>query len=236
MKFLFVPGINNTAATFDGVARAMPARHDTIAVNCAALPDVDAIARDLLARAPDQFVVAGHSFGGYVALAMLAAGPDRVTGIVLMNSNDSADPETVAEGRLDKARKADEGGYAELAEAASARAYHPDNSGRADLMAERHAALSGYGAERFAAHMRASAARPDRSVLLKNCGKPILVVSGDADVVIPTARQVEMAKRLRAEQRTIAIAGHMLPAEQPDALAATLTAWADARFPTHEGA
>lgn len=235
MDFLFVPGINNTAATFDGVSRAIPPRYAVLATDCAALPDVGAIAAAILKDAPAQFVVAGHSFGGYVALAILAAAPDRVKGIVLINSNDWSDTNTVAASRLEKAKQADVGNYPKLAEAASARAYHPDNAGRADLMAERAAALTGYGPQRYAAHMRASATRPDRSELLANCGKPILVVSGEGDVVISTARQIDMAQRFGAVQVTIPQSGHMLPAEQPDALAAALSSWADAQFPANEG-
>lgn len=227
MTFLMIPGINNTAQTFAPVIDAMPSGHDCVAVDCPALTDVDAIAEALLKDAPARFTLVGHSFGGYVALAILALAPERVDGVVLVNSNDWADGAALAERRETNATRAEAGEYAALADAASARAYHPDNTGRADLLAERAAALQGYGAERYAAHQRASAARPDRGELLKSSGKPILIVTADHDVVIPTERQTEMAKRVGADQVIIATAGHMLPAEQPKALAAALTAWAD---------
>ncbi|MCK0150865.1 alpha/beta hydrolase [Marivita sp. S6314] len=236
MHFLLLPGINNTAATFDGTRRHMPSAHAAKAVDLPALPDVDQIAQAVLADAPERFVVVGHSFGGYVALAILAAAPERVNGVVLVNSNDWSDSATAAAGREDKAQQAEAGAYADLADKASARAYHPDNAGRPDLMAERAAALTGYGAARFAAHQRASAARPDRGALLASCGKPVLIVTGDHDVVIPTERQTQMAERLGAAQVIVAQAGHMLPAEQPQSLATALTDWAAAQFPVSEGA
>ncbi len=230
MDFLLVPGINNTAATFDGVRHALPARHHALACDCPPLNTVEDIAQSLLADAPETFVVVGHSFGGYVALAILAAAPERVKGLVLVNSNDWADSETVAAGRAEKALQAEAGDYAKLADAASARAYHPDNAGREDLLAERAAGLEGYGAERYAAHMRASAARPDRGQMLKDSGVPVLVISGDHDVVIPTSRQTDMAVRLGAPQVIIPQSGHMLPAEQAGPLADALTQWADIHF------
>ncbi|TNF21441.1 MAG: alpha/beta hydrolase [Rhodobacteraceae bacterium] len=235
MDILAVPGINNTARTFDGFRQTMPAQHRVTAVDCPALDTVEAIAEALLAEAPERFVVLGHSFGGYVALAMLAAAPERIAGVVLVNSNDWDDSETVAAGRLEKAKRAEAGEYAELAAAASARAYHPDNAGRADLMEERAAGLTGYGAERYAAHMRASATRPDRGALLKAAEAPVLVVSADHDVVIPTEKQTAMAQRIGADQAILPGAGHMLPAEQPEALARAVADWLDTAFPENKG-
>lgn len=226
MNILMIPGINNTAATFAPVIAEMPAQHECLSFDCPALACVDDVARALLAKAPAEFVAVGHSFGGYVALAMLELAPQRVQAVALVNSNDWADTEVLAAKREENAQKAEAGHYAALADAASARAYHPDNHGRADLLAERAAGLKNYGAERYAAHQRASAGRPDRSAVLKDSGKPVLIVTADHDVVIPTARQTQMAEHLGAKQMIVETAGHMLPAEQPGALADTLAAWA----------
>ncbi len=227
MDFLMIPGINNTSATFAPVIEAMPERHNCLSLDCPALDTVEDVAQALLADAPDRFVAVGHSFGGYVALAMLQLAPDRVQAVALVNSNDWADTGALAARREENAQKAEAGQFAALAEAASARAYHPDNHGRADLLAERAEGLKNYGAERYAAHQRASASRPDRGALLKDSGKPVLIVAADHDVVIPTDRQTDMAERLDARLTLIETAGHMLPAEQPAALASALAAWAD---------
>lgn len=174
MNILLIPGINNTARTFDGVVANLPSGLTGIAVDCPALNTVEAVAEALLAEAPEKFIACGHSFGGYVALAMLDLAPERLAGIALINSNDWADSETLAATREQKAAQALGGAYEELANAASARAYHPDNAGRADLLEERAAGLLGYGAERYAAHSRACAARPDRGALLAATDLPPL--------------------------------------------------------------
>ncbi|MGB0854194.1 MAG: alpha/beta fold hydrolase [Pikeienuella sp.] len=226
MNILLIPGINNNARTFDGVVANLPSGLTCIAVDCPALNTVEAVAEALLAEAPEKFIACGHSFGGYVALAMLDLAPERLAGIALINSNDWADSETLAATREQKAAQALGGAYEELANAASARAYHPDNAGRADLLEERAAGLLGYGAERYAAHSRACAARPDRGALLAATDLPKIVIVADQDVVVPTAKQLAMAERTGAASATIATAGHMLPAEQPAAVAEALANWA----------
>lgn len=230
MDLVLVPGLNNTARTFDAMVASLGPAQPCRAVDCPPIADVDAIADALLPGLPDRFVVAGHSFGGYVALAMLARAPARVAGIVLINSGDGADSPTAAEGRETRARAAEAGEYAKIAEAASARAYHPDNAGRPDLMAERAAALQGYGPARYAAHSRACAVRPDRGALLAGAEVPKLVIAAEGDVVVPTEKQKAMAERVGADYASVALAGHMLPAEQPEATARALADWLARRF------
>lgn len=228
MDILFIPGINNTVQTFDGTISNLPDGLNGISYDCPALETVEAVAKELLAKAPEKFIACGHSFGGYVALAMLDIAPERLTGIALVNSNDWADSETLAATRRDKAQQALDGAYEELANAASARAYHPDNAGRADLLEERAAGLIGYGAERYAAHSRACSVRPDRGELLAKTTLPKIVIVADQDVVVPTAKQLDMATRTGATPVVIETAGHMLPAEQPAALAQALATWISA--------
>lgn len=228
MDLVLVPGVNNHAGSFGAMCAHMPLRHPTHVIECDAVTDVDVIAARILAQAPPRCAVLGHSFGGHVALAMAASMPDRIAGLVLVNSGDWPDTPEMQALREQRASLCEEGGYADLASAASARAYHPDNVGRADLLAEREAAITAYGPVRFAAHQRAMAARPDRRGMLLARNFPMLVVAADCDVVIPTQRQVEMADAVAAELAIIPGAGHMLPVEQPAALAAAVCKWLDA--------
>ena len=68
---VLLPGLNNTRAVFDGVLRALPARVQAMALDNPPLETVDAIAQALLPQLPGRFWLAGFSFGGYVALALL---------------------------------------------------------------------------------------------------------------------------------------------------------------------
>jgi pimeloyl-ACP methyl ester carboxylesterase len=75
---VLVPGLNNTHAVFDGVVAALPPAIHAHALDNPALDTVEAIAAAHLAALPARFWLAGFSFGGYVALAMLALAPERI--------------------------------------------------------------------------------------------------------------------------------------------------------------
>ncbi|MCC5986560.1 MAG: alpha/beta fold hydrolase [Pararhodobacter sp.] len=224
-EIVFLHGINNTGRAFEGVKVHLPAGLPVHAPDLPALPDVDRIAQVLLDDLPKRFVIAGHSFGGYVALAILALAGHRVTGIALINSSASPDSPEMAARRLELAARAEAGDYAELAAGATALTFHADALRRPDLMAERQREVEAYGADRYAAHQRACATRPDRGEALARYDGPKLVIAAREDAVIRCADQQDMAHRTNADFRVVENAGHMLPAENPQLVAECIAGW-----------
>lgn len=223
--YVLLHGINNSPASWGPLQSAFPLGTRFVVPTLPALEDVDTIAAELLADLPAQFVLVGHSFGGYVSLSMLEQAPDRIQALIMVNSLDNADTESAAAGRRVKAEQAAGGAYEEIARASTARTYHPDNARRADLMAQREVAIAEYGSERFRAHQEASACRPDRRRVLADSSVPLCVVCATDDLVIPAEKQRQMAESVGARFHAISGAGHMLPSEQPEALAETIRSW-----------
>lgn len=209
-------GINNTGRAFDGLDRALFPGWQIHTPDLPPLADVDLIADHLLALLPREFVLLGHSFGGYVALAILARAPQRVRGLVLINSSDGADSPAMAARRQELAARAEAGGYAELSAAATTITYCPDALERPELMEARARDLEAYGPVRYAAHQRACAKRPDRGTILAAHGGPVLVLAAREDRVISCTDQSAMATRVGAEFAVVEGAGHMLPVERAD--------------------
>lgn len=227
MNLVFLHGINNTGRTFDALRADLPATWHSIAPDLAPLERVEDIVGALREELPETFVLVGHSFGGYCALALLDAMPERIEGLVLVNSSVGADSEAAAQARENRARDAEAGGYAKLVAAATAKSYHPDNLNRTDLMTAREREIEAYGADRFAAHNRACAARPDRTDVVARWTGPKRIIAAREDAVIPAARQAETAQQISAEYVEIIDAGHMLPAERPEALAREIVRFVD---------
>lgn len=227
---VFLPGVNNSASGWQPIIDALGSDLTAQAINCPPLESVDEIAEALLTELPERFVVVGHSFGGYVALAMLANAPERLQSVVLINSSDGSDSPAGAENRVAKAAEAAAGNYERLANAASVRAYHPRNNGNEQLASDRATGIAEYGVQRYVAHQRASAVRPDRAAVLASSSVPVLVIAADADQVIAPERQRAMALRAGTRFVTVENTGHMLPAEEPRAVADLIAAWIGSGF------
>lgn len=222
---VLVPGLNNSAGVWDDVVSHLPSHLAARAVDCPPLDDIDAIAAALLEELPDRFVAVGHSFGGYVVVAMLALAPERLEAVALVCSGGYADTPAQAQARLTTAEAARTGDYIAMATARADLLYHPDNADDAVLAAKRRRGVEEYGVERYVAHLAACASRPDREQLLLDTDVPLLLVAADGDQVVPPGPRREAAARAGAAFALVPGAGHMLPAEQPAALAGELAAW-----------
>lgn len=224
MDIVFIPGLNNTGTVFREVAAGLDPAIRACTPDLPALDSIEALADAVLENAPPRFHLAGYSFGGYVALGVLEKAPERVLGLCMIGSSAQADsPEQKAKRQqtIETVRDAD---YVDTVTSSTA-AFHPDNRERADLVARRREIASAYGSQRYVAHLRATMNRPGRSHLLDG-SFPTLWLAGSHDTVVPVARQAQEAAGIKnCHFAQIPGAGHLLPLEQPAALARALAAW-----------
>ncbi len=223
---VLVPGLNNTKQTWDGVITALPESINAISIDVPAIPNIDEIAKELLKNLPEKFHLVGHSFGGFVSLAILAAAPERVTGLSLVCTNADAHSDGAKEATKKAIARVEAGEYEDMVNASAHRTFHADNVNNPKLQEVREQMLKDYGPQRYIAHAQAMMNRPDRSSLLSETNIPYLFIASPEDVVIPletTKKMMDSAKN--AEFKTIEKTGHLAPLEQPEALAEMLIPW-----------
>lgn len=186
----------------------------------------DEVAAFLEARTRGAVAVAGHSFGGYVALALAERVPDRVSALGLVSSRTLADTPAARAGRLaTMAKVRTQGAAALLPDLASQLLAVDAPAGlqqRADLLIRacpRDAVLAG---------LAAMAARPDRTAVLESFPGPVGVLHGSADQLIPVAQAPEPARRAPADRVILAGVGHMPMWERAGRTAEVVGAWARA--------
>lgn len=229
----FVPGLLNTPQVFQPVVQALPAAIDYELCDCGAIPDVMAIGRELLSSLPNRFVVCGFSLGGYIALAMASLAPERVLGLILINSSAWPDHPKASEFRrlaIDEAAS----GPGRLEEVALRQFNSACYPGWLDLPGHRDQLLEmteQYGLGRFVAHQQAAIDRPDQREFMKQFDKPALVISADQDQVVPGKLQAETAALINdCENIVCPDTGHMLPLENPSFVADAIAEWSSIKF------
>lgn len=131
-------------------------------------------------------VLAGHSMGGYVALAALAQFPERVKGISLVHSTAAADDDAKKEKRAKSIALIDNGGREQFIKGMIPGLFAPEfKDTHADII--HHWTVEGLKlpAETLTAFYRAMMERPSRIAELKDSAVPVQFVVGEEDSTIP---------------------------------------------------
>ncbi|MBL8010608.1 MAG: alpha/beta fold hydrolase [Flavobacteriales bacterium] len=230
---LLVHGFPQDATLWDGTAAELRDRADVITPDLRGfgsddreVPSVlsmDMLARDLAdlldQRGVHRAVIGGLSMGGYVALAFAERWPQRVQALVLCNTRSTADPDEVRQARSATAETAFTKGTALIARgmmpkllSASTRRERPGLATRVEAMMARQRPAS------VAAAALGMAARPDRTAVLQGLQAPVLIITGEADELMPLPTS-EAMRAAAADARLVVIpgAGHLSNMERPDA-------------------
>ncbi|MFC4004833.1 alpha/beta fold hydrolase [Prauserella oleivorans] len=195
-------------------------------------PSLDDAARDVLALLDrlelDRVVLGGCSMGGYVTLAVLRAAPERIAGLVLVDTKAGADTDEARANRLTAAERAEsEGITGWLADAMVPNLLSEQTrQARPEVVATVRELIEAQAPAGVAWAQRAMAARPDSTEALRQAGVPALVIVGEQDTVTPPDEARAMADALPdARLEVLPGAGHLTPLEAPDAVAKAILDW-----------
>lgn len=163
----------------------------------------------------EKTVIAGHSMGGYVALAFAKKYPQRVSGLGLISSQAVADAPDRKEGRYKTAAEVAEKGTVVVADAMT-----PKLSADVNVQSIVRAVIEKQGKSGVIGALQAMAEREDSMPLLSLFTFPLLLVHGDADLLIPIERAREIKAALpSAKLVELPGAGHTPMMEFPEATA-----------------
>lgn len=166
----------------------------------------------------ETIAMAGHSMGGYVALAFAKKYPQRVNGLALISSQAAADTSERKEGRYKTARDVEEKGVELIAETMTAKL-----TPQAEAQAVVKDLILRQGKAGVVGALKAMAEREDSTPMLSSFAFPVVLVHGDADALIPLEKSQEIKNILPSAQLvTLEGAGHMPMLEFPNETAEAL--------------
>jgi pimeloyl-ACP methyl ester carboxylesterase len=155
----------------------------------------------------DRAVVCGLSMGGYVALDLWRAAPQRICGLILANTRSGADAPEAAEARRTLAARLRQEGSAFLVESPPPLL---SEDAPAELWDRVRALIAAQPAGSIAAAAIGMAQRPDSTPDLAGIDVPTLVITSAKDTLIAPEVSAPMAQQIPgAELAVIDGAGHL---------------------------
>ncbi|HMB21713.1 MAG: alpha/beta fold hydrolase [Chloroflexota bacterium] len=162
--------------------------------------------------------IAGHSMGGYVALAFARLYPERVLGLGLVASQAAADPPDRKEARYKSAAEVAEYGVASVVETMA-----PKFTTNKRLQDFARQSMEQQQPAAYISALKAMAERVDSTPILSSFVFPVVLIHGDADGLIPIDRAREVKAALpQAHLVEISGAGHMPMMENKEETAKAL--------------
>ncbi|WP_116203201.1 alpha/beta fold hydrolase [Amycolatopsis circi] len=192
-------------------------------------PDLADAARDVVALLDklelDQVILGGCSMGGYLALAVLRQAPERVGGLVLVDTKATADTPEAAQTRLDVANRAEAEGVKGWLADANLPNLLADTASAAVQKRVRES-IDAQPPSGVAWAARAMRNRPDSVDLLRETDVPALVIMGERDAITPLDAANTMVEAL--PDATLAVlpdVGHLTPLEDPAGVVEAILGW-----------
>lgn len=186
------------------------------------MDDYARLALDVLdAQGVKRAIFAGLSMGGYICFAAARLAPERVAGLILLDTRETADTEETRKGRLASIETVREQGAGPIVDSMLPKLLTADAA--PELVARVRAIMMSSSKAGVIAALRAMAERPDSTTLLPKLDVPALVVVGADDTITPPADAQRMARALpRAKAVVIPKAAHLANVERAEAVNAAI--------------
>jgi pimeloyl-ACP methyl ester carboxylesterase len=187
---------------------------------------LETMAARILADAPEKFALAGLSMGGYAALAVLRAAPQRVTRLALLDTAATPDTKEQSTRRRILMQLAQSGQFKGVTPRLLPLLLHPDRVNEEPLAEAVMAMAERVGLDAFLRQQRAIMTRADARPELPGIRVPTMVICGRQDALTPLARSQEMAGAIPGAQlAVIEECGHLSTMERPQAATALMRLW-----------
>ena len=140
----------------------------------------------------EKAVFAGLSMGGYICFSIARLAPERMSGLILIDTRETPDTDEARKGRFDTMERVRQNGIAVVTQSMLPKMLSPD-APPSDIDRVREIMSSSWQ-EGVVRALEAMANRPDSSDVLPDIAVPTLVVVGEEDAITPPSDAERMAR------------------------------------------
>lgn len=226
MKLILLPGLASDAvmwrAQLEGLREFAPVVAD-VHTRYGAIREM---AEALLDEHEGDLALCGASMGGMIAMEAARQAPDRIAGLALLGTTSRPESAEMRKLRETAIVFFEQGRVAEVIQPNVRFAFHPDHAKDPRLSNTYLDFVLRAGAEQLIRQNRAVIERPDPRGHMARFAKPVLVMHGEDDKLVPFEHARETASLVKqARLVPVARCGHMLTMEQPAFVNETLKGW-----------
>lgn len=217
-NIVLIPGLLNTAALYNLQINYFSNYYNITIADHTKFETISQIAEDILInQAPDRFVLGGLSMGGYIAQEILRQAPERVTGLILMNTSARRDTPEQTSRRMAIMNATQSGRFKGVTKHLLPNLIHKDSLENPLITNVIIDMAQEIGRDAFIRQQKAIINRIDSRDTLRRVTVPACVIVGDSDKLTPPDKAREMAELLpSAELHILENCGHLSPLECPD--------------------
>ena len=178
-------------------------------------PSISAYAEDLINLLDhldlESATLAGCSMGGYIVLELLRSAPARVAAAILSSTRETDDTPGARNARAEQIEKIESSGsLAALIDAMLPKLVTPEALNHDPIRQRLEAMMKGSSVPGVVFALGAMARRRDNADALRDLSRPVLILAGERDQLIPVEDAERMARiALSARLEIIASAGHL---------------------------
>ncbi|MDA3938004.1 MAG: alpha/beta hydrolase [Spirochaetia bacterium] len=232
-QIVFLPGLLCTELLFSYQQENLAGNYSS---KCLVLPDgitMEEISGVLWEGISGSVILVGLSMGGIAAMEMYRQHPDRISGMVFLDTNCRDEVEAVSAERYKLVELAKKIGPGEM----SLRKLlpflvHPSRTGDPLIRNAVYDMAEKYGLNRLRSHAEALSLRRNYSGTLGSVNCPVLIIHGKEDKLCPKEYHQHI-KTLISKSRRIEIdnCGHLSSLEKHDLVSTHLNTWLSRYFP-----
>lgn len=222
LPIVLIPGFMLDDTLWDDVIAHMPQDRTYVRAHLQHGHTIHDIARHMAADLPPRFVLVGFSLGGYVARSLAAQYPERIAALALIATSLRPDTPAQKQAKENAAKAIGNATFKGLPAKTIATSVHPDRAQNTALI--QRIQDMGLRLGKAAFETQSVLAREDIPAVPR--ATPALVIAADTDLLRSAAETQELADAIAGGAVvTIPQSGHMIPLEQPAALAQALQNW-----------